>query len=623
MANRLEIQDDVMYRCSALGIPGLISKPFSQMVKTWVLCSGKRWTSKRLKLLRLALIHYRASQPFNIPWLSQHQDGRPKGILGYAFKYATKDTKRFNKIINLLMVHTLFYENSVSEDQKKKFMTGIDAKCIPVADDFHKSLFQNIRSSIRNTHTIERGNNHIFEYVGSPEKRCMTLFKSSSTPQDSLLHTELRLFNTNGGRFLYNDFKTLYRPVINGTSHQRYLDRQAAPYRVPEDYDVIGGKISFIQEPGLKLRSVANPLRIHQMALKPLGNAIYKIVASLPWDCTFDQSKAHPHVQKALQKGSVVHSVDLSNATDFFPLDIQITVLKAMFGDIPDINLFEKISRSSWNSPYGKLQWKQGQPLGLYPSFGSFTMTHGYLLWFLNGCRHNNSFFVVGDDVVILDDWLNNRYLKFLQDHGCPYSPDKTISSNILSEFAGKIILSDAVIPQYKWREMSDNSFLDICKNIGSGSRRLLSKRQKRVFDLVAYLLPPIGLGFSKPGDDYLTCLERTQSLLDKQKIALGSIMGLKRKFNHLLYGDFSHSEVCPEILGQISDTFDEKVRRVMKQTLFHNFQTVQSMIDGFDRLPDQLGLADQLPMLSQSNEKQTTLIRYERMISMQFTLTT
>ena len=186
------------------------------------------------------------------------------------------------------------------------------------------------------------------------------------------------------------------------------------------------GNIGFIQEPGGKARCVASPFRIYQRVLQPLGDALFSILKDLPWDCTFDQSKAFPVIQKALRKSHTVHCVDLSSATDYFPLDIQMDVLRAIFGSQELIDLFSDLSRAVWrtNKPYQPtVGWKRGQPMGLYPSFASFGLTHGLLLLTLSKGYYHGQFFVVGDDVVILDDKLAKAYQEVLKLLECPFSP--------------------------------------------------------------------------------------------------------------------------------------------------------------------------------------------------------
>jgi hypothetical protein len=350
-----------------------------------------------------------------------------------------------------------------------------------------------------------------------------------------------------------------------------------------------------------------------------MGDELYRLVRSLPWDCTFNQEKATPFIQSHLKQGGQVHSVDLSSATDLFPLSVQETVLRTVFHkqDWDHVNLFLEISRGEWKSPIGNLQWTKGQPLGLFPSFATFTLSHGLLLLHLAG-SYNNQFFVVGDDVIILDDQLRERYISMLDLMNCPWSEDKSITSNSLSEFAGKIVTSSMVIPQLKWRQVSDDNFLDVCRLLGSRSRCLLNWRQKRVFDKVAHLCDPIGLNFSLPGDNLATMVERTLDFYHPEKDVLGALMGLRGRINRLVYSPFAEDLNADE-LHEISATFDEKVKSALKQTIFNRWETAVSIgLDGLASLPEALGTEPRLPLRDLLPSRVTTLGRYERLLSKQ-----
>jgi hypothetical protein len=216
------------------------------------------------------------------------------------------------------MIYSQFESSVITDSQKEKFMAGLLAPHIPCDPLFLEDFEKSVRKRNRVTLSVRRGGNHLLEYSGSPDKRSPVMFSAKSTPQDQNLNKELTIFNCTPGILLYENFRELYDPVIQGSRMQVELGTLRKSNMELKDGVLPCGKISFIQEPGYKLRSVANPLRIHQMALKPFGDAIYDHVRSLPWDCTHDQTKAHPYIQAQLSAGETAHSVDLSNATDFF-----------------------------------------------------------------------------------------------------------------------------------------------------------------------------------------------------------------------------------------------------------------------------------------------------------------
>jgi hypothetical protein len=291
--------------------------------------------------------------------------------------------------------------------------------------------------------------------------------------------------------------------------------------------------------------------------------------------------------------------------------------MRSIFGNIPDISLFEDVSRSLWISPIGAIRWNRGQPLGLYPSFAVFTACHGLLLWYLNGCSWNKDFFVLGDDVVILDDELHQKYIEVLQEWGCPHSPDKSISSNQICEFAGKIITSKSVTSQFKWREVSNNNFVDIAAQLGHRSRILLSKRQREVFDLIKHCSRPLGLGYSFQGSTLAELEFNTQQVFgpSKERI-LDSLTDQAGVIHRNLYGSsedttrllLSKTQAnLPETL-EIVAAFDKKARQVLSSILswFHSDMD-PSLYSG---VPGGVGNTD-LPPVSLQPSKLTTLDRY------------
>jgi len=435
---------------------------------------------------------------------------------------------------------------------------------------------------------------------------------------------DLEFFNHDGSLNLYCKYQEIYSPLLYGLDRRNKYDSLVDTFnRFPKNRmnkAPLGGQIHFLQEPGGKLRSVASPFRIHQEALRPLGLEVYRIVSQLPWDCTFDQTKAIPTIQSHLKAGEECFSIDLSSATDVFPLSLQLDALCAIFGsDNPFVNLFSEISRGNWESSLGTLSWKRGQPLGLFPSFGTFTLTHGLLLLHLNNGRYDHSFFVLGDDVVILKRELYDKYITMLNRMHCPWSRDKSLISRELSEFSGKLITATRVIPQLKWRRMSDDNFLDICRLLGQKSRSLLTYKQKIVYDRVANLCDPIGLNFSKPGDNLELMIQRTLSFYRPDEVVLGSLMGLRRRINKIIYSPIFEEPVILHELLELLSTFDEKVRSVMLQTVFSRWESsILIGLEAFETLPQALGIVPRLPFRSTPPTRRTTLERYLSMIKSQ-----
>lgn len=76
--------------------------------------------------------------------------------------------------------------------------------------------------------------------------------------------------------------------------------------------------------------------------------------------------------------------------------------------------------------------------MGAYSSWPIFALTHGLLVSYLSKKlgKGRLSFKILGDDIVIRSDDLNNLYQETLLDLGVPISKSKTMSSNSTFEFA-------------------------------------------------------------------------------------------------------------------------------------------------------------------------------------------
>jgi len=567
------------HRLVAIGLPHQWINPLVDLSFKWVRENGTEWTVSRLKAMKLGMIRKMAglSTQKEFEWVRKNSHGLPYGVFGSIMRWCLlaqnekRAIKRFNIVLQGLNIASLFTNEKVTKSQFQKFIDGVNTSENDNLDiSFYLEFAQFVKSRFP-LHKVTRGSNELLTYRGSPTKWAPSLHSSHRVKQSDQIMAEM---SYSAGQFNYEfawKYNELYAPVTRGIRGPKVR------LKINPDKHLYGGEVHFLQEPGLKLRAIASPYRIHQLALKPIGDAIYNIVKGLPWDCTFNQSKAMQWIQKSLSEGKVVHSIDLTGATDYFPLGLQLEALRSIFGDIKDIELIEEISRLRWKSEKGDIQWKRGQPLGLYPSFGMFTLTHGLLLLFLLKKQYDHQFFVVGDDVVILDDDLFRSYTHIMDVMKCPWSPSKSLSSSLLSEFAGKVITKDVVLPVYKWRKMSNDNFLDLCKNLGPKSRVLLTAPQREVFDSVKHLLEPVGLNMSYPGSNLYEMMKKTDEFLRVcEKHVMGSLVDLVRVIHRNSYGSHTPYALDLQEVKDIQETFDEKVLNVFGARCFAAFPDVR-----------------------------------------------
>jgi hypothetical protein len=486
----------------AFGIPHEISIPFLRDVEKWKEASGEEWTVSRLKAIKLDFIRIKAGlDPCSV---FVRRDGtRFYGSIGGLQRWCNSK-KRWSQTIRFLQVYTSFVSSSVTPSQEFKFLSGVNSPEYKLPSSWDHLISRAVKELGIKGNILPDPRPLTF-YPISSVKNVPTIYGRSEPESDYLFSQVSFLTDTHFGISMFQKYPNLFRPVVKGIEVDRTPRNWSAPTQTNKPFYTIVegtvGRIGLIQEPGYKLRAVANPSRVYQAALQPLGDCLYNILKELPWDCTYNQLKPKEAIISHLRSGSTVHSVDLTGATDYFPLDFQLRLLKELVIDQSHVNLFKDLSRGRWHYGDTTISWSKGQPLGLYPSFASFALAHGLLLFILNNFKHGNAFFVLGDDVVILDDQLHSLYIQTLNEFGCPISDSKSVSSSLLAEFGGKLYTVDGITHQFKWRVISDNSFLDFVRNTGEGALALLRPMQRKIAK-VLWSVPDFlgGLGFNPKG---------------------------------------------------------------------------------------------------------------------------
>jgi len=210
------------------------------------------------------------------------------------------------------------------------------------------------------------------------------------------------------------------------------------------------GRIAVSQQGGAKARVFAMPNAWVQFYTKPYADYLFQVIHKIEDNWTqlpgvsavFDQMRGVHRTIAMLVSNRSCTSVDLSSATDRFPLFPQIEVCKVLripeFGDalIQLTKDWEGLDGEVWN-------WSVGQPMGLNGSFPLFHLTHFFLLagmamkYWEPG--DDPLFAVLGDDVVIYHDELLEDYFDWLATFEVPVTRDKSYTGSVV-EFAGFVI---------------------------------------------------------------------------------------------------------------------------------------------------------------------------------------
>jgi hypothetical protein len=458
----------------------------------------------RLKSLKNDLVREAAGlEP--LTWVRKNRLGQWYGIIGALFRYSRCGEVPWKRVLIALSSFTGFRPLQPTVDHVLKFRNsvenGID-HCSPVV---LKGVIKSAKTFVGRLDLNE--STPLIFYEGSPRKNAPTL--GSSVRQDSSLALDLEWFKVKGSFSFASVYYNCYGPVLEGLVQSVQLVNCShmvgkTGYHQVNEYDFhpskstppfVGNVVPLTKDGGWKVRWIANPLRIHQLALRPLGLSLFDALRRLPWDCTFDQARPLVAIQRHLAQGKMAYAVDLTAATDQFPLSLQIGLLEAVYPIKEHVLLFRDLSRGWWRTPYGPTRWVKGQPMGLYPSFPSFAFAHGMLLAYLNGNCHKDKFFILGDDVVILDEKLYRKYMVAIAEMGCPVDENKSICSSKLTEFAGKIIFPDKIYPKFKigLPESHEDSFMDLMRTYGQGFENFLPARLARIYKIIGPLDLPFG----------------------------------------------------------------------------------------------------------------------------------
>jgi hypothetical protein len=343
------------------------------------------------------------------------------------------------------------------------------------------------------------------------------------------------------------------------------------------------GIIALIQEAGYKLRFAANPHRVYQQALRPLGTALFAALKSVPNDFTFDQERGVEFISHLLQQGFPAASMDLSNATDNAPLELQLVLLGQLGVSTRWLQFFASTCRGDWlcnrsRSRFGweTIRWSVGSPLGLYPTFASFALWHHAVV---QGCfdtleRPKLSdgrwpYAIVGDDVFIGDWEVARLYRTRMEALGVAISEHKTLWSTTTAEFVGRVITPNSVVQGVKWKgRVTDESFVDFARNIGPGALTLMTRRQRRVLSFIADLPEPYGLGWNPLG---IPLEERLTPMIERTWLRDERLRTFERRatrINRLLYA-YSGGMALPGYEPEVADlASDQEASDVVSELL-------------------------------------------------------
>lgn len=197
-------------------------------------------------------------------------------------------------------------------------------------------------------------------------------------------------------------------------------------------------RLTYFADKEDKTRVVAIGDYFSQTALRRFHLYLFRVLKKIPQDVTFDQGR----FKELIQGWEIFYSVDLSSATDRFPIQFISSVLRRHFPS-SYVDAWEDVMVGY---PFGvpgkddKISYSVGNPMGFYSSWASFAVAHHYIFYQisveLNIPFKDMKYVVLGDDVLIGDHRVGVRYMEFIRSLGVEVSELKTHISSTTLEFA-------------------------------------------------------------------------------------------------------------------------------------------------------------------------------------------
>nr|AAZ99833.1 RNA-dependent RNA polymerase [Thielaviopsis basicola mitovirus] len=235
--------------------------------------------------------------------------------------------------------------------------------------------------------------------------------------------------------FLGEAYKTLF--------YLPYLKNMALSYGhdvPPKQWP--SGKLGIVKDPEGKRRIIAMVDYHSQLVLRSIHDGLLNKLRNLPQDRTYNQDPNNAWEENK----ECFHSLDLSSATDRFPVKLQSRLLTEMYSD-PSFgeNWMNLLLNRDYLLPEEglsgeRLRYAVGQPMGAYSSWAAFTLSHHLVVaWCTYKSKkviRSSQYIILGDDIVIKDNDIARKYIGQMSKLGVAISMQKTHVSKDTYEFA-------------------------------------------------------------------------------------------------------------------------------------------------------------------------------------------
>lgn len=272
------------------------------------------------------------------------------------------------------------------------------------------------------------------------------------------------------------------------------------------------GKLGLKLEAAGKVRVFAIVDCFTQWLMRPLHEAIFELLKTIPQDGTFDQLKPLSDLMSRLPKGTPFFSFDLSSATDRLPISIQKVILSPFLTSWGaevwaqlitarpfTVPFIPKGVKAPMNGPqaFDEVYYETGQPMGALSSWGMLAFTHHAIVQFAAYRAKvidyiTSSWFedyaILGDDVVICNQKVADQYVAIMKTLGVGIGFHKSLISTrgTALEFAKKLF--------HNGKNVSAVPYLEFFSSLGNMSAMLELGRKYRL--TLGQYLTALGYGY-------------------------------------------------------------------------------------------------------------------------------
>lgn len=394
--------------------------------------SGLPYTIKYMKAVKLHITRYMCGKPLlsNKVGVSLTKQGFPKQFL---YLKPFLDQGKFNIVLTLLT-----YSRSIRPKAKEVAKVEPDYSSIT---DPYKGKQWTIPATFIKKWVLENNLSLNLPKYSDKDHYVSTKAGPLGTSTYNSIWSS-RFLSPSQKRWIYELVDKDYRLNIMKIIYLSYLSGIIPRFKTEDNVSLPVGKLAIINDPELKFRIIAMVDYLSQFVLKPIHTGLLSCLKKLSQDRTYTQD---PFNEWSLN-GDCFYSLDLSAATDRFPVVLQKKLLGYLYQDFKFANNWSNLltKRGFWSKQLQRvLYYSVGQPMGCYSSWAAFTLAHHLVVAYAAhrvGISNFKDYIILGDDIVIKNNKVALKYIQLMEKLGVEISMHKTHVSKDTYEFAKRWI---------------------------------------------------------------------------------------------------------------------------------------------------------------------------------------